>query len=200
MGAGLFYNDDQIVKAIQAGDRKALRYIYDRYSGVIFQFITNNNGSKEEAQDVYQEAIIACYQNIRREGFELHCQLGTYLFAIAKRLWYKELKKKNNLFPILSELTGPEELMDELPYIEERERQLDFMDKSIAQLGTNCQNLIKNFYIRKKNMQDIALEMGYTNASNAKNQKYKCLQKLKKVFFNFYNQEEINEQPISRKN
>jgi len=199
MSAGLFYSDDQIVKAIQTGDRKVLRYIYDRYLGIITQFIEKNNGTADEAQDIYQESVIACYQNFRKEGFELTCQFSTYLFAIAKRLWYKELQKKSSLYPIFSQLTGTEVLEDDLPFIQERERRLDLMDKSITQLGFSCQNLIKSFYIDKKNMQEIALEMGYTNADNAKNQKYKCLQKLKKTFFNIYNKEEIDERSIIRK-
>ena len=36
-------------------------------------------------------------------------------------------------------------------------------------------------------MSEIAKEFGYTNADNAKNQKYKCLMRLKKIFFGHYN-------------
>jgi hypothetical protein len=32
-------------------------------------------------------------------------------------------------------------------------------------------------------MDEIAEKFGYTNADNAKTQKYKCLQRLKKYFF-----------------
>jgi hypothetical protein len=32
-------------------------------------------------------------------------------------------------------------------------------------------------------METIREKFGYTNADNAKNQKYKCLQRLKKLFF-----------------
>jgi hypothetical protein len=35
-------------------------------------------------------------------------------------------------------------------------------------------------------MQEIAASFGYTNADNAKNQKYKCLMRLKKLFFTQY--------------
>jgi hypothetical protein len=36
-------------------------------------------------------------------------------------------------------------------------------------------------------MQQLAEMFGYTNADNAKNQKYKCLMRLKKLFFSQYN-------------
>jgi len=60
------------------------------------------------------------------------------------------------------------------------------MEKAIGSLGEPCKSLIEAFYIQKRNMQDIATQFGYTNADNAKNQKYKCLMRLKKLFFAQY--------------
>ena len=40
-------------------------------------------------------------------------------------------------------------------------------------------------------MQDIAAVFGYTNAENAKNQKYKCLVRLKRLFFSQYKNESL---------
>jgi hypothetical protein len=53
-------------------------------------------------------------------------------------------------------------------------------------LGEPCRSLIDAFYLQKKSMTDIASFFGYTNADNAKNQKYKCLMRLKKLFFSAY--------------
>ena len=60
------------------------------------------------------------------------------------------------------------------------------MDVAISKLGEPCKSLIEAFYLQKKNMQEIADDFGYTNADNAKNQKYKCLMRLKKIFFTHY--------------
>lgn len=187
MSTRLLYNDEQIVKAIKAGDRSVLAYMYERNWGVISQFIVKNSGTIEQAQDIYQEAIIACFQNIRKEGFELTSKLSTYIFAISKRLWYKELQKNSFVYTdtLISEYSD-QLSKEERSQIEEREKQLDIMDQSLLKLGANCQKLIKDFYIEKKSMQEIALELGYTNADNAKNQKYKCMQRLKKAFFDMY--------------
>jgi hypothetical protein len=46
--------------------------------------------------------------------------------------------------------------------------------------------LLEAFYLKKQNMQVIAADFGYTNADNAKTQKYKCLMRLKKIFFSHY--------------
>jgi len=47
--------------------------------------------------------------------------------------------------------------------------------------------LLEAYYINRKGMTEISAEFGYTNADNAKNQKYKCLMRLKKLFFTQYN-------------
>jgi hypothetical protein len=60
------------------------------------------------------------------------------------------------------------------------------MEKAMAKIGEPCKSLLEAFYINKKQMQEIALEFKYTNADNAKTQKYKCLVRLKKLFFAEY--------------
>jgi len=66
---------------------------------------------------------------------------------------------------------------------EEREQNLNRMQESIGQLGEPCKTLLTDFYMARLGMDEIADKFGYTNADNAKNQKYKCLQRLKKIFF-----------------
>ena len=64
--------------------------------------------------------------------------------------------------------------------------EFEMMDKAIGGLGEPCKSLLEAYYLEKKNMQEIATSFGYTNAENAKNQKYKCLMRLKKIFFSHY--------------
>jgi len=60
------------------------------------------------------------------------------------------------------------------------------MEMALQRLGEPCRGLLEAYYLQKRNMQDIADDYGYTNADNAKNQKYKCLVRLKKLFFAQY--------------
>ena len=63
----------------------------------------------------------------------------------------------------------------------------ELMEQALQHLGEPCKEFLESYYLRKKNMSEIAKEFGYTNADNAKNQKYKCLMRLKKIFFGQYN-------------
>jgi DNA-directed RNA polymerase specialized sigma24 family protein len=61
------------------------------------------------------------------------------------------------------------------------------MDRALKSLGEPCKSLLEGYYLQKMDMQTLASEFGYTNSDNAKNQKYKCLMRLKKLFFAQYN-------------
>ena len=76
---------------------------------------------------------------------------------------------------------------DDIEIHERRNAELGIMDRALNSLGEPCKSLLEAFYIEKKSMDQIAFLFGYTNADNAKNQKYKCLMRLKKLFFSQYN-------------
>ena len=83
-------------------------------------------------------------------------------------------------------MVGTVSVEEDVEEYEKRDQEFTMMEKAIGSLGEPCKSLIEAFYIQKRNMQDIATQFGYTNADNAKNQKYKCLMRLKKLFFAQY--------------
>lgn len=150
---------------------------------MVLQFILNNNGDEDDAKDVYQEAIIVFYNKVRAGGFELNAKLKTYLYAISRRIWLKKLaqmqKKTNNITDFENVLAVEEAMEDH----EHHDLQFDKMKTALEALGEPCKTIIEDFYMNSLSMQDIVEKFGYTNTDNAKTQKYKCLQRLKKIFF-----------------
>ena len=186
------FTEDQFIDGLRTGNNEVLSALYKKYYNIVLKFIVNNSGTQEAAQDIYQETIIVLYENVQKPGFELNCQLQTYIFSIAKRLWLKQLKKSSKTF--LFKEDGENELVDVSEEISEhlnKEVELDKLTQSLTELGEPCATLIKDFYVHKLSMDEIAEKFGYTNADNAKNQKYKCLQRLKKCFFEILPVEQI---------
>ncbi len=72
---------------------------------------------------------------------------------------------------------------DDLEKHEEKDRQFTMMEHALTQLGEPCKTIIEDYYLKNRSMQEISEKFGYTNSDNAKTQKYKCLQRLKKIFF-----------------
>ena len=175
--------DREVVLGILNNSEDALNKLYIGYFPMVLQFILNNNGSEDDAKDVYQEGIIVLYNKIKGGDFELSSKLKTYLYSVCRRIWLKKLtqqSKKTNNIADFEDVLVVEEDVDRH---EEKDRQFDRMQSALLLLGEPCKTIIQDFYISNLSMQDICEKFGYTNTDNAKTQKYKCLQRLKKLFF-----------------
>jgi RNA polymerase sigma factor (sigma-70 family) len=177
-------SDSQFLEGLRTGNNEVLTALYKKYYTLVLKFVVNNSGTSEAAKDVYQETIIVLYENARKPHFELNCQLQTFIYSVARRLWLKQLKKSGQTF-LMKEEGEMEiaEVSEDMSLHEKKEHDYEKIKSSLSELGEPCATLIKDFYIAKMSMDAIAEKFGYTNADNAKNQKYKCLQRLKKSFF-----------------
>lgn len=163
-------------------DRKAIETIYKDNFSLIQNLVINNNGSAEDAKDIFQEAMIVLYQKVQSGNFELNCQVKTFVYSVCRRLWLKRLMQQSRY----SLVEAHEEFVlveDEVEDHDQRNAAFSNMERAMNNLGEPCKSLLEAFYLQKKSMQEIAAGFGYTNADNAKNQKYKCLMRLKKLFF-----------------
>ena len=183
--------DDELLMGLADGSDNALTQLYRRYFPMVLHFVTGNSGSEDEAKDIYQEALIVLFEKVRGGSFELHCQLKTYIYSVSRRLWLKQLAHKsrfmvNDTETLATDSAAVGQMSDDLTDHEERDRQFDLMADSLERLGEPCRTLLDDFYIQHLSMQAITEKFGYTNADNAKTQKYKCLMRLKRLFFAEY--------------
>lgn len=175
-----------LLKGLAKSDKASVEAIYrDNYT-IIQSFILNNNGTTDDARDIFQEAMVVLYEKSKDPEFSLHCQVRTYLYSVCRRLWLKRLQQLNRYniqVESLEEVVPVEEGVEEH---EKRNADFQLMEQAMGKIGEPCKSLLDAYYLQKKSMNDIAAEFGYTNADNAKTQKYKCLVRLKKLFFSQY--------------
>ena len=180
------HNESALLKGLARNDRTAIETIYAQQYSMVQAMIINNNGSTDDARDVFQEAMIVLYEKARSGTFELNCQLKTYMYSVSRRLWLKRLQQMQKYLPSLNGVEETVTVDEDLELHDQRNTDFQMMEKALAGIGEPCKSLLEAFYIQKRNMADIAGSFGYTNADNAKNQKYKCLMRLKKLFFSEY--------------
>ena len=180
------HNESALLKGLARNDRTAIETIYAQQYSMVQAMIINNNGSTDDARDVFQEAMIVLYEKARSGTFELNCQLKTYMYSVSRRLWLKRLQQMQKYLPSLNGVEETVTVDEDLELHDQRNTDFQMMEKDLAGNGEPCKSLLEAFYIQKRNMADIAGSFGYTNADNAKNQKYKCLMRLKKLFFSEY--------------
>lgn len=181
--------DREILEGMVRGDHLALEEVYNTCYPGVCRMVLQNSGTEDEAKDIFQESVLILYDKLREQAdFSLDCRLATYLYAVSRRVWLKSLREKGRF--------APRELLDDggqadmnvsldrdLELHLEKEAQFDKMEACLAQLGDPCRAVLSGFYMEGKSMQEICDDLGYTNTDSAKNQKYKCLQRLKKLYF-----------------
>jgi RNA polymerase sigma factor (sigma-70 family) len=179
-------NEKALLQGLAQNDKKAVETLYRENFNMVQALIINNNGSSDDARDIFQEAMIVLYEKVRSGHFELNCQIRTYVYSVSRRLWLKRLQQLNRFAVPVDKLEAEVPVEDDLEEHERVRDEFEVMEKAINGLGEPCKSLLEAYYLQKLNMQEIATHFGYTNADNAKNQKYKCLMRLKKIFFTHY--------------
>ena len=173
-------------KAIGNNEREAIELVYKENYGLIQHFVVYNNGTEDDARDIFQEAMMVLYEKSKQPDFELTCQIKTYLYSVCRRLWLKKLQHERRIEMQIENFDNIVPVEEDLEDHEKLTKQYLIMRTAMGKIGEPCKSLIEAFYVHHKNMQEIAGFFGYTNADNAKNQKYKCLVRLKKLFFAQY--------------
>ena len=175
--------DSEVILGILNNSESVLKRLYLAYFPMVLQLIINNSGTADDAKDIYQEAIIVLYNKVKGGEFELNSKLKTFIYSVCRRLWLKRLSQMNRYGGDISDFHEYLPVEEDIDLHNDRDMQFDKMESSLQLLGEPCKTIIEDFYIHDRSMQEICEKFGYTNADNAKTQKYKCLQRLKKLFF-----------------
>ena len=178
--------ENTLLKGLAANNTDAIETIYRDNYPAIKAFIVKNNGYPDDARDIFQEAMIVLFEKVKSDSFVLTCRLQTYLYSVCRRLWLKKLQKGSRFNPSIELIDEIVPVEDELELHEQKEADFKLMENALQKVGEPCKSLLEAFYIEKKSMPEIAELFRYTNAENAKTQKYKCLVRLKKIFFAQY--------------
>jgi RNA polymerase sigma-70 factor (ECF subfamily) len=172
----------EIIQKIRSGGQTELGMIYEEYRKEFLQWITKEyECSSDDSKDIYQLAILIFYDNIKKGKLEhLVSSVKTYLFGIGKNIAKDNRRKEKKFTPINQEKWLKEYLIDEPDQVMD-ENTFNFAKKALEKLGQPCQRLIELFYYENKSMQEITEAMQYKNPETAKNQKCKCMARLRKL-------------------
>ncbi|TXD83834.1 sigma-70 family RNA polymerase sigma factor [Subsaximicrobium wynnwilliamsii] len=174
----------QLINAIKDNDSLALKEFYMANYPKIEQLILKNSGSKAHAKDIYQEAFIAVWNNLRTGRFapENDSALQGYLYQISKNKWLDVLRSKR--FKSTQSLTEERSLFlsqdEETHEDPEETKRLNLAMEAFKNLGEPCKSLLKTFYFEQKSLRDIASEMAIEESS-VRNKKYRCMEKLRSI-------------------
>ena len=177
--------DSEVLHRIGTGDERVLDYLYKKYYRMMTKMVMSNNGTEDEAKDVYQEALLVFWQKAVKGELVLTSKISTYLYSICLNQWRKELDRKSKL--------SSDEVDGKLYQQHDSKERLKIVLQCIEELGEVCRNVLMYYYFDGMNMQEIAKKLNFSSADTAKTKKYKCKKKLDNVIRSRYTKEDFFE-------
>ena len=172
-------NDQRILAGIFSNDLNAIIHqLYKQYSGMVIAYIITNQGSQQDGEDVFQEALIAFINLVKSGKFRGEASLQTTFVSIARNIWLNEQKKRKSLDTRgkLFENARQQEA-DPSSLLLQREVSEQFL-ALIARLGDSCKTLLTLVYYENLSFKEILERLHYENEQVIRNKKYKCMKEL----------------------
>jgi len=176
-------NRDQLIERLKGGDMGLLDEIYVENRGAFLNWIKQKFNLKEEdAADIYQDTLIAFYENIRQGKLKhLSVNMQTYLFSIGKNLALKRHRSMRIIKKHENALIAEAEQVED-PFSEDGAERTQEVKSAFEKMDEPCHSILKQYYYYRKSMAEIAEVLDYKNADTVKSQKSRCMKHLKEMF------------------
>lgn len=191
-------SDKELIELIKE-DQDNLGIVYKKSKEYCISFMIkmSSNSKHDDLNDIFHDAVMILYEKIVSGNFKLTSSIQTYLNSVCRNQLLNKFKVDKRSVKMEGEMSFDvlhknldfdEAITDVLDPIEnENEKQFTAFEQAlrdIKQSGGKCYELLTLFWYQKKSMEYISDYFGYTNASNAKAQKYKCQKRLEKLAYN----------------
>lgn len=174
----LALSDQDIVEKLRDGDTSVMKYCYESSFSKVIAMIQKNGGTKQDAEDIFQDTLIVFYKNCLKPTFILSSTISTYVYAIAWRLWMKNIRQAK---------ATTDELRDDLAVVsafdfelaDTKGDQMEEVMDAMEQAGKRCKEILILFYFNKLSMEIIAQKVGLKDDRAVREQKYRCMKRIK---------------------
>lgn len=173
-------------------DDRLLGQFFEKERSKVFAVLKNRLSiSKVNAEDIYQEACLALYNNIHNGKLEtLTCSLSSYFMQICLNHGYNCVNRKRPTESF-------DQMFDNTKYDEYGLAQLEailglgdglskeqtaMMRDIVQDLPYPCEDILWAYYGDNLSMKEIAEVVGFKGADSVKSKKSQCMSKLKERF------------------
>ncbi len=172
------HEDQKYIDGLLKNNSFIIQAIYDKFAPKVINYIKQNSGNSDKAQDIIQDTLITIYNQASENKLQLTCPFDAYFFLLCKRKWLNELKKSSSKEvtineDVLSKGDEAQELAFETSVFGEKQA---LFTEMFQKLGTACKDLLTATF-KIKSMEEVAKSLGVTYAY-ARKKKSLCIGKL----------------------
>ena len=169
----------RVIDGILSGNQKIFNDLYEYEFSKVVNLIIRHSGNVENAKDIFQDAIIILIEKVYSNKLDLTCSMKTYLYSICKYLWMDQVRQNKRVMQMIK-LFDKEYITNDISiYFHSTPGIFENVNSEINKLGDPCQQLLECYYYKQMSWEEIAIKLGYASAASARNQKYKCLERIR---------------------
>jgi len=176
------FQHNVLLDRIRQGDNQAVKELHKMAFIYCTTFIIKNQGTQEDAKEVFQESMIILLQKLEDSNFKINCNVRSFLYSICRNLWLSERRKRGKMTPIIDEEGKEIVMIDDTRELEEKieqENKLVHIFDKLKEASEECQKIIELTFFKKLSTQEIASSMDYS-LSFVKNKRSRCIKGLRK--------------------
>lgn len=158
---------------------EGVKAVYQVLFPKVAQFVTANQGTHEDAKDIFQKTLLQFITRARVSGFHHIDSFEAYFFTACKNLWRKELNRRNRVTNEAIQEQPHEDAQDTALSILDQER-WELFEQSIKKLSENCQEILK-LYFKKVSYDQMKKQLSYASENAVRQRVFKCKSKLTKM-------------------
>ncbi len=180
------YSDIELIEAIKSPQKtdldRAIKYMYREYFDMLKIYTCQNSGSEEDAQDVFQEVLVAFIDLTQKDKFRGESSIKTFLYTVNRNIWLNELKKRGKAEKrhVIFENEKDASIMDVSHFIAQNETRKQILS-IVDQLGETCKKILLAVYYENLSMKEILESVAYETEQALRNKKSKCLKQLEQL-------------------
>lgn len=165
------------MEGLQRNDPGVISRLYAVHLPAVRRYILRNNGSADEAQDIFQEAMLVLWLQAKEGHFRDGAgqDPGGFLFRVAKNKWLDVVRSaaKKHMRVLHSEHQDLHTEQDAAS-----DDQLARLRTVYGNLDDKCRQVLDRFYYERMDLASIAQALEVTEES-IRTIKYRCMMKLR---------------------
>jgi RNA polymerase sigma factor (sigma-70 family) len=178
------FPDSELVSNLRAGKRmdESIKAIYRDHFSSLSWYIMNNSGSRQDAEDVFQEVVVSFIDMVQKDKFRGESTVKTLLFSLNRFTWLNELKRRGRALAREEKFERAQEKVEPDSHHQVADREgREEVARLVGELGETCQKILLLFYYENLSMKEILEATDYENEQVVRNKKYKCLKQLEQM-------------------
>ena len=167
--------DDQILTGLRRRDNQVLQHIYSECFPSVSRLVENNSGNEDDAEDVFQEALIVVFKQLREnKNFQLTSAFTTYIYSVSKLIWLKKLRtiRKMDVVELKQDIDESIEFEEPKPF-NDKDLRYTIYQRNLQVIPEDCKKIL-TMTASDVTAKEIARKLGFRSENYVRKRRHFC--------------------------